>query len=503
MCPPRRFALLLVLAALAGTPRSGHADGLTRRERGDLAIRARAILETYCLECHKGDKPRPTLAILDHKALIAKDAPVSFVNLLNPARSQVIEFIEDGSMPPGGRPRPTPAELVALKEWVKAQAPRFPPAFDDHTTLEVMLDDWAAQPQDDRPHLRYLSFANLVREGRAHDLAETESRLQKALLAGSGKLVAPPEPVDDTATLFRLDLRKLGWNAIDLFVRVEKDQPRDNTYPIIPYDLILLEDPHTDTGLVGEKDALAVRLKEFLKTTDQLRPVPFLRGEWVAEVLGPGKPLTADLRSLVDLAAARAKRSPPPCGPPAHPFARAKPLEFEATTLPPLASWYTGDVTPHNDPFGLKVEVVHPLSGNKAATEVKINEPFRLRVRAERRVRFVVLKVLPTGTIGLQPVSGDDIIKPGESRLLGPPAGKPFEFASLLTGGKEETQHFVIIASDGEPPTPLLIRSRHADGPGCSENQNPVWRFVFDRANGNEKNGIVRKVVAVKVVAKP
>src|SRR5207237_740555 len=71
----------------------------------------------------------------------------------------------DGSMPPGGRPRPTPQEVDTLRAWIAASAPRYPRAFDDRFVLDTVLDDLDRQPPAAAPSLRYLSLAHLIRAG--------------------------------------------------------------------------------------------------------------------------------------------------------------------------------------------------------------------------------------------------------------------------------------------------------------------------------------------------
>ncbi|MDB5311704.1 MAG: hypothetical protein JWO38_5906 [Gemmataceae bacterium] len=491
-----RFALLLGLVAVAAPAARGDDPApLTRRQKGDLAIKARAVLRKYCGECH-GDAPtRSQLSVLDHNQLVAKGRPVPFVNLDAPPRSQVIEFIEDGSMPPGGRERPTPEEVATLKVWAAARAPSYPRAFDDRTTLAVMLDDLDRQDPAAVPHLRYLSLAHLVRDDQlVPDLKAVEGQLQRALLAASGKSVSP-DPVDDTATLFRLDIRALGWDTPDLFDRIEKGQPRPDAYPMVPFDLLLLDYPHAPA--VPEKDPLAGRLQSFLGAAKQLRPVPFLRADWVGEALAPTAPLAADLKSLVDLGRTTKKAGPPPCGPRVRPFVGPEPARGRA----PLTAWYAGDAAADPAPFGLKVEVIR--SDSRPTSEVGVGEAFKLRVVADREVRFVLLTVLATGDVRIQPVDGGTVLKRDEPRSLGSPPAKPFVIASILTGAESATEHFVLVAAEGEVPVPTIVRSRHADAADCKNNQAPVWRFVFDApAGGFDPARAVRKVVPLTVTRK-
>lgn len=500
----RRFVRLAVCASavlLGSLARADDVKSLTPRDRGDLAIAARAILKKYCAECH-GDKPARTgLSVLDYKQITAKAPPVPFVNLDDPAHSQVLEFIEDGSMPPGGRPRPTADEIAKLRAWVQAKAPGYPRAFDDPTTLATMLDDWTAQEQQDRPYLRYVSLAHLIRDDRSlPDLKSQAFRLQQALAAASG-VAAALEPVDPAATIFRLDLRALGWETRDLFSRVEKGLPQGDAYPIIPFDLILLEYP---PGFASPADdALKGPLQTFLTATKQARPVPYLRGDWLAAELVPGSALAADLKSLVDLGKAQDKKEDL-CGPPMRPFPSPNADQKEPVRTSPLSAWYARDAVPEPPPFNLQFNLVD--SSDKKSTEPVIvaGQSFHFEVACDREVRFVLLNVLSTGDIRPIPVSGGNIVKPGMPRRLTPETGQPFRIPSLLSGKPSETEHFILIASESDVPLPTIIRSRHSDSIDCSKKDGqPIWRFLFDSADAKfDRNRAVRRVIPVKVEKK-
>ena len=97
-----------VLALLASSAFVRADETLTRREKGDLAIKARAILKKHCFECHGGPDSRGTIQVLEYSRLVATGPnPVPFVAPAKAADSQIVQFLEDGSMPPGDRPRPT------------------------------------------------------------------------------------------------------------------------------------------------------------------------------------------------------------------------------------------------------------------------------------------------------------------------------------------------------------------------------------------------------------
>ena len=495
-----RFAFALVLFATGIT---SAADDLPRREKGDLAIKARAILHKYCGECH-GANPAPSaLSLLNHGQLLGSAPPVPWVNLADAPRSQLLEFLEDGSMPPGGRPRPTLDEIDTLKKWVRHKAPSYPRAFDDRTTLALMLDDLDRQPEENRARLRYLSFAHLVRDDAPlPDLKALESRLQRALLASSGRAVSP-QPVDDTGTLFRLDLRPLEWDAPDLFERIE-NQKSVGVYPLVAFDLILNEYPASLYEIkVGDLEG---RLRSFLAAAKQLRPVPFLRADWFAEALAPAAPLAADMKSLVNLAESLEKKSPTPCGPVPKPLLGAKAAEIEEPVASPtLTSWFGGSTAPMADPFGLKAAIVLPLKANAIAADVEVDEAFRIRVEGKREFRFLLLNILAAGDIRIQAVGGGNVVKPGESRLLGPDKGLTFKSGSILTGGDTEVEHYVLIAAEAVVPPPTIVRSVHADTLECRrKNQQPVWRFLYDKPPAEfDPSKAARVVLPLTIHKKP
>ena len=81
------------------------------------------ILKTHCTGCH-GDVPKPK-ADLDLRTLasIAKgstsgDAVVAN-NLL---KSGIWTTIDDGTMPPAGKPKMTPSEKKIIKDWIESGA---------------------------------------------------------------------------------------------------------------------------------------------------------------------------------------------------------------------------------------------------------------------------------------------------------------------------------------------------------------------------------------------
>ncbi len=79
-----------------------------------VAPQARAFLDTYCVKCHSGDKPKGDLRLdrLTPDLTSADDFKTW---------RAVREQIESGEMPPKGKPQPPPEEARALTTWIAHQ----------------------------------------------------------------------------------------------------------------------------------------------------------------------------------------------------------------------------------------------------------------------------------------------------------------------------------------------------------------------------------------------
>ena len=464
------------------------------RAGGDLAMRARDILRQHCAGCHTGssDPGYSKLKVMEYGQL-TKGRPVPIV--APGGRSQLLELVRDGSMPPGNRAGPSGEQIEVLTKWVQAGAPAFPLAFDEQYTLTAIADDIdrANGQGTDRTAglgLRYVSFADRIRDdGPLPDLVTEERQLNAALSATAGGPVNL-EPVDSAATLYRIDLTKLGWRTGDFFWRMER-RIAVKPYPLRPFDLLLLEYP--DGALrPADGSTLAKRLDPFLAAENQVRPVPYLRGDWLTAALvrdGKPTPLATDLASL------SAPNRTSGAGPPVPrmfgstgPFVGLKPAGGR-TPIPPLSGWYTGNVTPDPDPFALTAEII---AGGRTVKSVKEGERFKLKVVSKQRVFLTVLKIEEDGEVRVQEIDGETLpvlVQGATPRDLSPGA----DGFSLTRSAS-----IVLFASEADRPLapPVVVRSGH--------DTRPVWRFLLEptRDNPFDPNRVVRKVLAVPVTKK-
>jgi hypothetical protein len=412
--------------------------------------------------------------------------PVSFVSTEN-KRSQILEFLEAGMMPPGNRPAPSDAEVDILRMWIEQNAPDYPRAFDDRTTLATMLNDFEWQNEGDKPYLRYLSLGHLVAgEGGPEALGKAEQRLRQSLLASTGKPVAP-DPVDATATLFRLDIRKLGWEARDLFYNI-RNRAINGVVDLVPYDLILLEYP--DPSPIPPE--LAAKYAAFQKATAQYRSVPYLKADWFSAALAGTKttakatPLANELKALV--AAEVWKKKMDKLGPGVE--LTTEKVRFTgpnvASANPPLASMYSGDVDPKPQPFQVTLEAVD--ARQKSIEAVFVNEPFMVKLAANKTGHFHLLQIWEDGLVDYVEPNGGQMFAPDKARIFSPKTDAKFLISSLDLSDAYE--HLVVFASEKEAKPPVIARSLHSE--------RPIFRFLPD-----ESVPAVRRIVTLHVSKKP
>ena len=500
-----RLALAVLLACVAPAVA---ADPPTARQKSDAAIEARRVLKKYCLECHtSGGAGHKAFAVMDHAGYMSADVPVPFANKAAPASSLILHLLEDGSMPPGGRARPSKQEIAAVRAWIDAGAPGYPASFSEASVLDEILRHEAAKVATpaEAASYRYVSFRHLFGDDApAPPMGDLEPAFKKALFAAAGTTNFPVDPIDDLATIYRIDAGKIGWTAPDLFDRVTAGKA-DGAADLTGFDLILLEYP-----FVGPPPAAA---KEFLAKRKQVRPVPFLRGDWLTAALlakdGP-TPLAKDLKSVYVLSLTP---DSPPNGPKLRdkPFAEtpSRPLaaDIRAGKEYPLVSGLSvGDITPDAAPFDLSFRF--SVTGTPApALDVTTRDIFRIEVKPTRDVFVEAVWVQSDGECVVQPLKVNRAEADKWLTLLPPAENRGFKVASILTGADAATEYVVLFASEKPMPLFEIVRSRHKEE--LAKGDARIWRFVtpYPLVPAGERDPldaskVVRRVIPVKVRAK-
>lgn len=265
----RFFGVAVGLLALVSPARAQKLDYLP-------PDKARDVFRKYCAECHAGGKNRRAdLNLLSSANLLRHDRPLVKPN--DPNNSLLLQLVDCGTMPPGTRPKVSTEERNALRNWIANGALPFPPESSEAYTLTKILRD-SKQPGRTVTDERYVALNHLLaEEDTAADLDLYRAALAKALNQLSTKPnLAPLTPVDPAATIYRLKLSDFDWN-IQPF-----DDPKNPAQRagVNLYDLLLLDYPLASLP-EGSEVAEAV-VVEYLTRANLLRPIPYIRGDWLA-----------------------------------------------------------------------------------------------------------------------------------------------------------------------------------------------------------------------------
>jgi hypothetical protein len=258
----RGICLALVGALIYGGVAAGQSPD-------ELGARAQDILRRHCFVCHGQDLKtvRAGLNILERGQLMGRKLVVPQAA----DDSELLGFIEDGTMPPAGRPAMPKEDRAILRAWIQAGAPPFPDLqLGNPYVLRSIFEDVKKLPKQERAAVRYFSLNHLLAEERTR--RELPRRRETLVLAiaflsrAEGK-PARPVAIEPSATVYRVNLAELGWNR----------KPYDNS-PLTLFDLVLLEYPY---GVADVTDRVYQELAEvFLLPAAQARPIPYLRGDW-------------------------------------------------------------------------------------------------------------------------------------------------------------------------------------------------------------------------------
>ncbi|HEY7543486.1 MAG TPA: cytochrome c, partial [Blastocatellia bacterium] len=215
----RKSARLLLLiawsAALACailSPRAA-ADGDGR----ELALRARALLNQHCFQCHGlNGIARKNVFVLDRARLLA-----SKVITPGDENSLLLKMIERDAMPPTDD-KLSAEEKSAIRSWILAGAQDWNDSrsetrafISEPEILAAIREDLARASERSRPFLRYFSLAHLYNAGASDEEMNTyRASLSKLINSLSWhREITLPAPIDAAKAVYRIDLRDYQWTA--------------------------------------------------------------------------------------------------------------------------------------------------------------------------------------------------------------------------------------------------------------------------------------------------
>jgi len=458
---------------------------------GERALQARTILKKYCAECHDSPAAKGTVKILDMSSLVNLNRKLPpFVKPKAASASQIVEFIEDGSMPPGIRPKVSPEEAAIVRAWIEGGAPAFPRQFDESFANAAILADIESVMAVERKFMRYLSLHHLLEGAAPVDLAKSREALRKAINSVSKKEIEALKPIDPTETIFRLDVREIGWEANE-FRHVQPGKPPlQVTFNI--FDFLLLEYPF---GEMPPATPDAERLADlWLRTAGMVRPITHVRGDWFVKALD-GTPLKTDISRLIGGGARGRGFAPEKKGldlkPEDLPQIVIRPL---ATAIPivPIDAWYSGNYEPKAP--APSIELVFKNAG-QVTTRFKPGDKLQLEIKSNETVFVELIQIDPEGSIFVHGTK--DRIKQDEVKDY------PFEGKNegLTIGDLMGKNRFIVFAAKDPFPEGELLQSKHEELPI----ERLVHRFyelpkkIGDPPPRFDPSKMVRKTVIIEV----
>ncbi|MDY3563641.1 WD40 repeat domain-containing protein [Gemmata sp. JC673] len=209
-----RTALFAAFALFGSTACVGAAD-----DAKPLAQRAAAVLKTHCYRCHgqDGSVEGAVNYVTDLSKLVARKKVVPN----DPKGSRLFRRVDDGTMPPPDeRPRPSAAEVAALKKWIEAgapaaESPHAPTPIGPADVYAAVLADLDTLDRRARRFQRYFTLAHLHNAGLSDEELQTyRNALAKLVNSLSwGSKIVNPVAVDAARTVLRIDLRWYVWDA--------------------------------------------------------------------------------------------------------------------------------------------------------------------------------------------------------------------------------------------------------------------------------------------------
>ncbi|HEY1187998.1 MAG TPA: c-type cytochrome domain-containing protein [Gemmata sp.] len=220
-----RTTLLAAFVLLGAAANAGAAD-----DAKQLAQQAKAVLKTHCYRCHgqNGSVEGSVNYVTDLAKLVARKKVVPN----DPKGSRLFRRVDEGTMPPPDEhPRPSAAEVAALKKWIEAGAPAGSTeaartAITQADVFAAVLADLETFDKRARRFQRYFTLTHLHNAGLSDEELQTyRNALAKLVNSLSwGSKIMTPVAVDASRTVLRIDLRWFVWDAT-IWNRILQEYP--------------------------------------------------------------------------------------------------------------------------------------------------------------------------------------------------------------------------------------------------------------------------------------
>ena len=255
------------------------------------------IFRSRCVECHSAEASSTDFDVLSAQSLTKSN----MVKPGEPDESKLMQLIvtedERKRMPKDQPPLPQP-EIDKIRQWILAGATAFPADVEkpDQTgredasgavtgveyVLTQILSHQRSLPSSTNRFMRYFSSNHHLTRGATRE----ELNLQRDALAKTiNHLTYERDPVlvqaidGETASVFAVDIRKLGWHRDAL---VAKENAGRLKPALNMYDLLLLEYPYAIT--YDDSETYAKLSTEFMRPAAMIRDIPYLRIDWFCSV---------------------------------------------------------------------------------------------------------------------------------------------------------------------------------------------------------------------------
>jgi mono/diheme cytochrome c family protein len=207
--------------------------------QANLTQRIGDMFKANCYRCHgqDGENEGGLNYVVDLRTLVSRNKVVPG----KPDDSVVFRRMTASSrpMPPKGeKPRPSDADIAALKQWIEEGAPSRDSGTDDREfiadaeVVQYIHDDLQKLDERARRFTRYFTITHLYNSGRSDDELQT-FRLALSKLVNSlswERDIEVPRPIDPAKTILRVDLRHYQWTQ-EVWKRILAEYPYAVTLP--------------------------------------------------------------------------------------------------------------------------------------------------------------------------------------------------------------------------------------------------------------------------------